>query len=267
MDFTTIVGIVAGAGLIIFGIGPTQIGNFISPSSLAIVLGGTLAVLVASYPVRVLKQLPKVTKILITENKFSVMSYIDQLQEMAIIARKNGLLALEDKANEAADPFFKSGLMLIVDATSPEKVRELLTTDLDNIEDRHGELIEFYEKGAGYAPGFGLIGTLIGLVNMLANMNMEDGSDGLAKNMAVAMITTFYGSVLSNLVFLPIAKKLQVRSDEEILCKRVIIEGILSIQAGENPTFLREKLITFLPQYIRDGGGKAKKDKDNDNEE
>jgi len=259
MDFTTIVGIVAGFVLIVFGIGLGNMGNFIEVGSIFIVFGGTFAALIASYPMRVLKQLPKQFKILFGKNKYEPMSYIDQLQELAVIARKNGLLALEDKANEMKDPFFKEGLMLIVDATSPDKVKEILANDLDYIEERHNELIEFYEKGAGFAPGFGMIGTLIGLVNMLMSMDLEGGSDTLSKNMGVALITTFYGSLLANLIFLPIAKKLQSRSDEELLCKRIIIDGILAIQAGENPAFLKETLVSFLPNYQRQGKGKKSK--------
>lgn len=260
MDLTTILGIFGGLALMVWGIGLSAIGNFIDPPSLIIVLGGTVAGLVASYPVRVLKLVPKAFVNTVKPKNYDVMASIVQLQEMAIIARKNGLLALEDKANEAEDPFFKQGLMLIVDATAPEKVRELMNTDLENIQDRHGEIVEFFEKAAAYAPGFGLVGTLIGLINMLKSMGSDGGgSDALAVNMGVAMITTFYGSILCNLIFLPIAKKLAVRNEEEALCKRVIIEGILSIQAGENPTFLKEKLITFLPQYARDTEGKGKK--------
>ncbi|MPM83705.1 Chemotaxis protein PomA [bioreactor metagenome] len=191
------------------------------------------------------------------------MTYIEQLQELAVIARKNGLLALEDKANETKDPFFKEGLMLIVDATTPGKVKEILENDLDYIEERHNEMVEFYEKGAGFAPGFGMIGTLIGLVNMLMSMDPNGGSSELSYNMGVALVTTFYGSLLANVIFLPIAKKLQTRSDEELLCKRIIIDGILSIQAGENPAFLKESLISYLPQHqrsIKDKKGKKSND-------
>lgn len=266
MDFTTIVGILAGLFLVLFGIGADKLGNFWDPSSIYITVGGTFAVLIASYPVRVLKQLPKHFKIIVRKNQYNPMIYIEQLQELAVIARKNGLLALEDKANEMKDPFFKEGLMLIVDATTPSKVREILENDLDYIEERHNEMIEFYEKGAGFAPGFGMIGTLIGLVNMLMSMDSSsEGSDAMSYNMGVALITTFYGSLLANVFFLPIAKKLQTRSDEELLCKRIIIDGILSIQAGENPTFLKETLISFLPQHQRQiKGKKGRKSNDDD---
>ncbi|MCI1930548.1 MAG: motility protein A [Clostridia bacterium] len=256
MDFTTIVGIVAGVALVTIGIGFGNLGNFFEIGSVFIVFGGTFAALVASYPVRVLKQLPKQFKIVMRKNQYNPMEYIDQLQEFALIARKNGLLALEDKANEMKDPFFKEGLMLIVDATGPEKVKEILENDLGYIEERHNEIIEFYEKGASYAPAFGMIGTLIGLVNMLMSMNLEEGAGNLSSNMGTALITTFYGTMLANLVFLPLAKKLQARSDEELLCRRIIIDGILAIQAGENPTFLRETLVSFLPHYERKIKGK-----------
>lgn len=258
MDLTTFIGIVIGMALVVFGIGMDSLPNFWDPQSILIVIGGTFAALIASYPARVLKQLPKQFKILL-KNPYNPMEFIDQLHELAIIARKNGLLALEEKANSMGDPFFREGLMLIVDSTTPQQVDEILNNTMDHIEERHNEIIEFYEKGAGYSPAFGMVGTLIGLVNMLMSMNVEDGADGISTNMGIALITTFYGSVLANLFFMPIAKKLQVRSDEELLCRKIIIEGILAIQAGENPTFLKEKLITYLPQYEK--GGKKKKGK------
>ncbi len=248
MDLTTFIGIIAGAVLCLYGIGPKNLGNFWDLQSVLIVIGGTYAALIASYPARVLKQLPKQIKILL-KNPYNPREFIEQLYELAIIARKSGLLALEEKANSMKDPFFREGLMLIVDSTTPQQVNEILNNTLDYIVERHSEIIEFYEKGAGYAPAFGMVGTLIGLVNMLMSMNMDSGADGISTNMGIALITTFYGSLLANLFFIPIAKKLQVRSDEEYLCRKIIIEGILAIQAGENPNFLKEKLITYLPQY------------------
>ncbi|WMI80979.1 motility protein A [Anaerotignum sp. MB30-C6] len=266
MDLTTFIGIIFGMVLVLFGIKVENLGNFWDPESVLIVMGGTLAALLASYPARILKQLPKQLKILL-KNPYNPMEFIDQLYELAIIARKNGLLALEEKAGAMEDPFFREGLMLIVDSTTPQQVNEILNNTMDHIEERHSEIIEFYEKGASYAPAFGMVGTLIGLVNMLMSMNMEDGADGISTNMGIALITTFYGSVLANLFFMPIAKKLQVRSDEELLCRKIIIEGILAIQAGENPSFLKEKLITYLPQYERSGKKKKGKGDSSDDDE
>ena len=266
MDITTFLGIIIGMVLVIFGIRLENIANFWSLESFLIVLGGTFAALIASYPARVLKQLPKQFKILL-KNPYNPMEFIDQLHELAIIARKNGLLALEEKANSMEDPFFREGLMLIVDSTTPQQVKEILNNTLDHIEERHSEIIEFYEKGASYAPAFGMVGTLIGLVNMLMSMNLDEGASGLSSSMGIALVTTFYGTLLANLFFIPIAKKLQVRSAEELLCRNIIIEGILAIQSGENPTFLKEKLITYLPQYEKNGKKKKGKGESSDEED
>jgi chemotaxis protein MotA len=202
-------------------------------------------------------------------NKFNPMEYIDTLVDFAQFARKNGLLALEEKARELEDPFFRQGIMLIVDATDPDRVRDMLNNDLDYLSDRHDEGAGLYEKASAMAPAFGMVGTLIGLVNMLKGMDMDSGgASTLGQDMSVALITTFYGVVLANLFFAPIGKKLRIRNNEEYLCKQIIIEGVLSIQSGENPKFLKEKLTSFLAQQQResalgeeDGGGKKGKKK------
>ena len=189
------------------------------------------------------------------------------LTELAQIARKNGLLALEEKANEQKDPFFKQAIMLIVDANDPERVRGILTNEIEQASARHHEVIAMYERGSNAAPAFGMIGTLIGLINMLKEL---DGADmtSLGPNMAVALITTFYGSLLAHVVFNPIASNLTARDEEEILCREIILEGIMAIQSGENPKFLRERLMTFLNQKLseenEEGGkkGKAKKSRE-----
>ena len=182
------------------------------------------------------------------------MEYIDLLVEFSQVARKNGLLTLEEMANKQTDPFFKQSIMLIVDATDPEKVKSMLNNDLEYLAERHSDSVGIYEKASSFAPAFGMIGTLIGLVNMLKNMNLDGstGASSLGSDMSVALITTFYGCILANLVFSPIAKKLSIRNDEEYLCKQIIIEGVLSIQSGENPKFMKEKLISYLSQRERD---------------
>lgn len=275
MDLTSIIGVVFGLILIVVvGIGPAKIGNFVDIPSLAIVIGGTIAALIASYTPSTLKSIPKHFKILLQGKRYDIGALVDLLVEMAQLARKNGLLALEEKANEIDDPFFKQGIMLIVDATEPEDVRKMLENELDLTSQRHEECAGFYSKGSAFAPAFGMIGTLVGLVNMLKGMDMESGSSNIGPDMATALITTFYGCMFAHLIFSPIAKKLLVRNDEEILYKQIIIEGILAIQSGDNPKFLREKLLTYLGQKQReklgdgeggsesgDGGGKKKKGK------
>lgn len=264
MDISTIVGVLMGLVLIVLGIGFSQLGNFWDLTSFLIVVLGTVAVLIASYPFKVLKNIPKHLKIMTQGNKYDPMKYIDELVEFAQIARKNGLLALESKANEQTDPFFKQSLMLIVDGTDAEKIKEMLSNDLDYLSERHADIVGLYEKGSAVAPAFGMIGTLVGLVNMLKNMDpTAGGASTLGADMSVALVTTFYGCVLAHLIFGPIANKLSIRNNEEYVCKQIIIEGVLAIQSGQNPKFLKEKLISFLSQKQRDlasdeGGGKGK---------
>ena len=232
MDLTSIIGVVIGVVLIVFvGIGPKDLGNFWDPASVAIVLGGTLAF-------SVLKATAKHIKILFQGKRYNVQALIDTLVEMAQTARKNGLLALEEKANEQDDAFFRQGIMMIVDATEPEEVGSIMENELDIMDQRHEESLGIYEKAANYAPAFGMIGTLVGLVNMLNGMDLDAG--------ATALITTFYGCVLAHLFLSPIAKKLRVRNEEELLYKQIMIEGLLAIQSGDNPKFLKEKLLTYL---------------------
>ena len=158
--------------------------------------------------------------------------------------------------------------MLIVDAMDAEKIREMLESEVSAMSERHDQDVSLYEKGSALAPAFGMIGTLVGLVNMLKGMNMDgNGSSSIGADMSVALITTFYGSVLSNLVFVPMAKKLRLRNDEELLYKQIIIEGVLSIQAGDNPKYLEEKLLSYLSQAQqnkilkkRSGGGSTSSD-------
>ncbi len=275
MDITTILGVVIGFVLIFggimigdSGIDPGKLMNFVDPASFVIVLGGTISAVVASYPVQALKQIPKHMKIMMDGKKFDPMQYIEILVELAQYARKNGLLALEERAKDLEDPFFQQGIMLIVDATDPDRVRDMLNNDLDYLSERHDEGAGMYEKASAMAPAFGMVGTLIGLVNMLKSMNMDaGGASKMGEDMSVALITTFYGVVLANLIFSPIAKKLRIRNNEEYLCKQIIIEGVLSIQSGENPKFLREKLTSFLAQQHRESAvgeeesGGAKKGK------
>ncbi|MHC1724183.1 MAG: motility protein A [Aminipila sp.] len=249
MDIATILGIISGCGLIIFGIGLGDIGNFLHFPSLAITLGGTMAVMVASSPRDVLKNIPKHFKIVTGGKKYEPKQYIEILADLALTARKHGLLSLEARASELQDTFLKDSVLLIVDAIDSDKVKKLLEDELNCLDERHAKNFGFYEMAAGTCPAFGMIGTLIGLINMLKGLDIEGG--GLAHigpNMGLALITTFYGSILANIIFFPIANKLKVRHAEEMLCKQIIVEGILSIQSGENPKFIREKLISYLSE-------------------
>lgn len=228
-----------------------KLGNFWDVSSALIVLGGTLAVVIACYP-KLAKSFPKHMKIMLRAKAFNPTTYVDQLVELAQIARKNGLLALEEKANEQTDPFFKQAIMLIVDANDPDRVRSILNNDIEQTSARHQEVVAMYERGSNAAPAFGMIGTLIGLINMLRGLSGAD-MDSLGPDMSVALVTTFYGSLLAHVIFNPIAANLIARDEEEVLCRQIVVEGIMAIQSGENPKFLRERLLTFINQRQREG--------------
>lgn len=254
------------------GMDPAQIARFADPASIFIVIGCTFAVVVASFPMKMLVSMPKHFAIMLNTKKFNPAYYIDQLVELAQVARKNGLLALEEKANQQTDPFFKQAIMLIVDANDPDKVRGILNNDIDCMSARHDSVAAMYEKGSAVAPAFGMVGTLVGLINMLKGMDLtgEGGASSIGTDMGTALITTLYGCILAHMIFNPIASNLRSRDEEEVLCKMIIVEGIMSIQSGENPKFLKEKLLTFMAQKQREaemgegggkGGGKKEKKK------
>ena len=280
MNLNYIIGVVAAVVLMLFGmvcaidmssgfavsVTPGNVINFLDPASVLITIGCTFAVVVASFPAEMLKAMPRHFKIILNTKQFDPTYYIDQLVELAQTARKNGLLALEEKANQQADPFFKQAIMLIVDANDPDKVRNILQNDIDCMTTRHEDAASMYDKASAVAPAFGMIGTLIGLINMLRGMNLESGSSNIGSDMGTALITTLYGCILAHMVFSPIATNLRTRDEQEVLCKMIIVEGIMSIQSGENPKFLRERLQTYMDQQARDNGGapdggKGKKEK------
>ncbi len=199
-------------------------------------------------------------KIIVRPYQFDPAQSVAQIVGLATEARMKGLLSLEDKLSEIDEPFLHNSLMLVVDSVDSEKVRKAMETELEQLDERHALDRRFYEKAASYAPAFGMIGTLVGLILMLGNMA---DVDALAKGMAVALITTLYGSLLANIVCLPMASKLKARHDEEFLCKQLVMEGVLAIQEGENPKFIEEKLFKLLPaSYKRSGENKEEKNKE-----
>lgn len=243
-----------------------QIKNFINYPSLAITIGGTVAALMIAFPASAFAQLGKHMKIALKPTKYDTQTYITQISEFAKEARMKGLLSLEDKLAESKDEFLRSSLMLVVDSVEPEKVHNLLQAELDHLDERHAQARTFYDKGGAFAPGFGMIGTLIGLINMLQNMA---NPDSLGPAMSTALITTLYGSMMANLYFSPISNKLKVRHEEEYLCKVLICEGVEAIQAGENPKFIEEKLQMLVINNEKGGkkGKKGKKGKDDGGDE
>lgn len=268
LDLATLIGIVVCGILIVFGIVVNEdfsftfakLGNFWDISSVIITIGGTISCVLTSYKlpdfIKGIKSIRLAFKATSNDEEKTIQKIID----LSNVARKEGLLALEESANALEDSFMKKGILLIVDGTDPELVRNILETELVNIDSRHKMLIGFWKQVAAMGPAWGMIGTLIGLINMLKNLS---DPDSIGPNMSVALITTLYGSMLANWIGTPIAAKLTVNNDAEIMRKEVMIEGLLSIQAGENPRVIEEKLKSFLAPTVRDkmtegeGGGEA----------
>ena len=274
MNITYIIGVAGAVVIMLIGmmfggegglLTPKQVGNFWDPASVFITIGCTLFIIVASFPPSALKDIPKHFKVLMNTKGNNPLAIIDELVDLAQVARKNGLLALEERGNQQEDPFFKQCIMLIVDNNDADQAREIMVNDIEQSSARHEDAAALYDKGSSVAPAFGMVGTLVGLINMLKNMDMSgDGASSIGSDMGTALITTLYGCVLAHMVFGPIAANLRKRDEEEVLCKMIIVEGVMSIQAGANPKFLREKLMTFIEEKKRseDGGGKKSKKKD-----
>jgi len=261
LDITTILGIVLGTGFIVWSIllGGELIWYWDAPS-VVVVAGGMFAGFLVAYPLKEVLNLGKVMSKTIKNNEYDVDQIITKIIELANVARREGLLALEEAVSEIKDDFLQKGVMLIVDGTDPELVKNILETEIENISERHGKGKSMLDLFGSLGPAFGMIGTLIGLVAMLQNLS-DPNSIGPA--MAIALITTFYGSILANLIFIPMAAKLALKSNEEILIRNVMIEGLLSIQAGENPRIIEEKLKVFLPPSMRKRVGTQEAKSDN----
>ncbi len=251
MDIATLIGIIASAVLISFAIlSGSGVSFFFSFKSVLIVFGGTFGATLVNYPLSEVLAVMNVAKNAFLFQSGSAMQTIDVLVGVAEKARREGILAIEREIEDIDDKFMKMGVQFAVDGTEPETIRAIMESELAGMEDRHKLGRQIFEAMGTYAPAFGMIGTLIGLIQMLASL---DDPSNIGAGMAVALVTTLYGSMAANIVFLPIAGKLDFRSREEIRRKELVIEGILAIQSGDNPRIVREKLLTFLAPKDREG--------------
>ena len=267
MNITYIIGVLGAFLVMVIGmmqggesfLTPGQIKNFVDGASVFITIGCTFMVIIASFPPSALKDIPKHFKVLMNTKGNDPLAIIDELVDLAQVARKNGLLALEERGNQQEDPFFKQCIMLIVDNNDADQAREIMMNDIEQSAARHEAGAGMYDKASSVAPAFGMVGTLVGLINMLKGMDVSgDGASNIGTAMGTALITTLYGCILAHMIFGPIASQLRQRDEEEMLCKLIIVEGIMSIQAGSNPKALREKLLTFVAQRQRDGAAPSK---------
>lgn len=254
MDLGLVIGFVSGIVFIFLSIlmgaeyQISQVMAFLDGPSIMITIGGAIASTISAHPLPVLINGLKGIKSAFKPKTAEPIKAIKDIIDLANLARKEGILALEDAAAEKDDDFLQRGITLVVDGADPELVRNILETEIVFTGDRHKGVASVWEYLASQFPAWGMIGTLVGLVLMLQSM---DDPAAIGPKMAVAIITTFYGSVLANFLATPIATKLKLYSSEEMLVKEVLVEGILSIAAGENPRMIEEKLKVFLAPVLR----------------
>lgn len=263
MDIASVIGLVVCFILMVFGMvygkGFDVLSGFMDPPSALITFGGSFMCILASYTLPDFLGGLKSIKLIFKVSALNVPEIIQKIIDLSNVARKEGLLSLEEAAGEIDDDFLKKGILLVVDGTDPELVRAIMETELASVESRHKDKIGFWDNVGAMGPAWGMIGTLIGLVNMLQAM---DDPSAIGPAMAVALITTLYGSILANWICAPVASKLKSKNADEMMVKEIEIEGLLSIQAGENPRVIEEKLKSFLAPKDRgsneeEGGGEA----------
>jgi len=247
VDLASLIGLVVCLILVLFGIVAGHsfgvVLDFMDLNSALITFGGAFCCILASNTMSDFLAGLKSIKLIFKNSEINTPDVIKKIIDLSNVARKEGLLSLEEAAGDLDDAFLKKGILLIVDGTDPELVRGIMETEMVAIDERHKKKIGFWSDLGAMGPAWGMIGTLIGLVNML---NAMDDPGAIGPAMAVALITTLYGSLLANWICTPTSAKLKVRNEEEMMGKQIIIEGLLSIQAGENPRVIEEKLKSFL---------------------
>ena len=245
MDLATLLGLIFGSVFILWGMldGGGSISSFWSLSSLAVTVGGGIASTIIGFTMEDMKKVGKLMPLIFKNIDYSPFQTIQMLLDMSQKARREGLLALESSQENIKEDYLKKALELVVDGVEPEIIRDSMQLELDNMGVRHGKGIAFFKTLAAQFPAWGMIGTMLGLINLLKAL---DDPSAIGPAMSLALVTTFYGSVMSNWVCMPIATKLQQNSEEEIRLKEMMIEGVLSIQSGENPRIMEHRLKTFL---------------------
>lgn len=251
MDIGTIAGLVIAVAAILISVVVSggSITGLINGPSIFVVLVGTLGATIVSFPLARLLKLHTVVLKSIFSKPGDAVATIKDLVRYAEVARREGILSLENLISEMRDPFIVRGVKMAVDGTDPELIKTIMDTELEALMERHGQGKQILDTIGRYAPAFGMIGTLMGLIAMLSNM---DDPSKIGPGMAVALITTLYGAIIANLFTGPLGDKLQARDAEEVLIKTIIISGVMAIQSGDNPRIVESKLMTFLPPSQRE---------------
>lgn len=257
MDLSSVIGLLLAVGLILTAIltaDGASLSAFIDYPSLMVVVGGAAAAGMICFPLRSILKLPKLALKVFLNRTTNVPELIEQIVSLAETARRDGLLALEARLDEVDDDFIKLGVQMAVDGTRPEVIEDIMRTEMDSVAARHRDGKSVLDQIGRFAPAYGMIGTLMGLIIMLGNMS---DPSSIGSGMAVALITTLYGAIVANVVFLPFAEKLGFISKQELLAMEITMRGIMAIQSGENPRVVEQKLNTFLPPKARSGSQEA----------
>ena len=262
-DFATMVGLIMGAAIIILGIvtGGGELYWFWNLNSLLIVIGGTFAATMVNLPMKAVTNTFSIVKNVFQGEDYDYSGVIDEVVQKATKARKDGLLSLEADLGKMREGFFKNGIELAINERNAKRLRTFLNLEMNNIHSRPHAGQELFLYMASYAPAFGMLGTVLGLIIMMNNFSSGDDAASAASTaerfaellggMGLALITTFYGVFFANMIFLPIGGKLKRRSENELMLKSIVVEGIISIHAREHPILIREKLMTFVPSQYR----------------
>ena len=265
-DLGTLIGLLAGISIIILGIlsAGGEIAWFWNFNSILIVLGGTFSATMVNLPLKAVTNIFNILKNVFRAEDYDYTGIIEEVVNKATKARKDGLLSLEADLSGMKDGFFKNGIELAINEKDTKRLRTFLNLEMNNIQSRHIAGQELFLYMAAYAPAFGMLGTVLGLIIMMMNFttggadidlgadySVADRFSELLRGMGLALITTFYGVFMANMIFLPIGGKLKRRSENEMMLKNIVVEGIISIHAREHPILIREKLMTFVPSQYR----------------
>ncbi|KPL71431.1 hypothetical protein ADN00_17230 [Ornatilinea apprima] len=250
MDLSTIVGLILALVILVIvlimdGGSPAEL--FAHPSAIILIVGGSLMATTVASPLEVMLRIPKMLMISAKDEKFDIQGAIERIASMADKARRDGLLALEEESKKIDDAFLKRGIMMVVDGVDPSQVKAILMANITQMKNRHKAGYEMFAAAGAFAPTFGIIGTVMGLISVLKQL---DDPNKLATSIAGAFLATLWGLLMANLIYLPMGGKLKAKSTAEVNYRVMLMEGILAIQAGENPRIIREKLGSYLPPAV-----------------
>lgn len=250
MDIFLIIGLVLGAICIVMALilKGASVAMLLNGEVAVIIFGGMIAAVLSSYTMADIKRLPKVMKVLMSNEEPDLNGTIEKMVELSNIARREGLLALEAPVNELDDPFMKQGLELVVDGAEAEQIRDLMESEVDAMETRHHRMSGLFKTAGATSPTLGVMGAAIGLIGALGNLS---DINKLGPMIASAFVATIFGIFMGYLVMMPFATRLEAKNEEEVLLKTLIIEGVMDIQAGHSAKVIEQKLYAQIPPEKR----------------